>query len=64
MRRSSRRAPWGVVLSSATRVVAKAVCYSERNAYNKGRAWKASHPGYVVRVVSLLPGDTSPPETL
>lgn len=54
---------FGVTLCSPDdrRVLKKLVCYSELSATRRGRAWKRRNPDHVVRLVSLLPGDTSAP---
>lgn len=54
---------WGVVRCAPdnSRIFDKLVCYNERNALIRGRDWKRRYPDQLVRVVSLLPGDTSPP---
>jgi len=46
------------------RVIEKFVCYNYRSAVTRGRHWKRAHPNDVVRVVSLVPGDTSEPEVI
>lgn len=57
---------WGLTLCSPgdRRVIRKLVCYNERSAIHRGRAWKRRYPDHVVRAISLLPGDTSPPEEI
>ena len=52
---------WGVVLCSPNdgRVVRKFVCHNEKSATIRGRIWKRRHPDCVVRIFSLLSGDTS-----
>lgn len=57
---------FGVVMCNETDtlVIAKAVCYNERSAETRGRAWKRRNPKCIVRVVSLMPGDTSDPRII
>ncbi len=45
-------------------VVRKFVCYSYRSAVTRGRQWKRRHPDHIVRVISLVPRDTSEPEVI
>jgi hypothetical protein len=70
--------PWWLAASKASRVkfgltlcdpedvrvVEKHICHSRRSAELRGRRLKRQHPDHVVRLVSLLPGDTSPPEEI
>jgi len=44
------------------RVIEKFICHSYRSARTRGRAWKRKYPDQIVRIVSLIPGDTSIPE--
>jgi len=60
------RVRWGLTLCAPKdqHVVRKLVCYNERSALHRGRAWKRRYPDHVVRAMSLLPRDTSPPEEI
>jgi hypothetical protein len=56
----------GLVLCAPgdTHVVTRYVCHNYRSAVTRGRAWKRKYPDHVVRVISLCPGDTAPPEVI
>ena len=57
---------WGVTLCAPgdTHVVDRMVCYNEKNARLRAKQWKRRRPDHIARIMSLLPGDTSPPEVV
>lgn len=57
---------YGAVLLAPdnSHVVEKMVCFNEKNARLQCKQWKRRRPDHIARIMSLLPGDRSPPEVV